>query len=232
MTLIQEEIAKASSLKGLTIALGIGALIGAGAGLAFAWKFWRTAPGPVETVAQAARQSDGSLMLERKPDATAKPAQEIPNGATVERIERATVQPRARIPGPVTGETSATSGNAQQSAASTQGLPATGSPCPPVTIDMTLVRMPDKTRRVIASSPDGDILASSLDIPVESAEQPRELKRAAGGVYGLKSGGGKSVGVFFDRDFAFLRTGIELTRETFSAVPAGWETRIKLGVKF
>lgn len=44
--------------------------------------------------------------------------------------------------------------------------------CPPVQVDLSLVRMPDKTRRVVASSPTGTII-SGIDAPLEPAAMPR-----------------------------------------------------------
>jgi hypothetical protein len=61
-----------------------------------------------------------------------------------------------------------------------------------VTVDLSLVRMPDKTRRVIASSPDGKIL-SGVDVPIE-LERVRSLPRwslsaiAVGDLDGIRPG--------------------------------------------
>lgn len=105
-------------------ALAVGAVVGLGLG----WKM--NQPKTVqETAAPAQIMTDGGLMLERQPDATAKPKQAIPKGATLERSVSVAVMPR--IPG--------ASPEAKASRA-------------PVTVDLSLVEMPDQTRRVIASS--------------------------------------------------------------------------------
>lgn len=95
----------------------------------------------MEASAPAVRQADGSLILERKPDASAVAPMQIPSSAKVERLAKVTVKPRLVA-----------------SAASAVD-------CAPVSLDLALVRMPDDTRRMIASSPDGDIVVG-VDIPV------------------------------------------------------------------
>ena len=142
------------------------------AGIAAGWKIFRPKPvATVEVAMPAARQADGSLILERAPDAKAVPAQQIPKGAKVERIER--IQVRASsVPAAATAPTN---GSGQPAAALT--------PAPhDTTVDLTLLRMPDDTQRVVASSPDGAII-SGMDIPVSSA--PTEPKSTAIGGYDL-----------------------------------------------
>lgn len=73
--------------------------------------------------------------------------------------------------------------------------------CPPVDIELALVRMPDKTRRVVASSPNGKILGG-VDIPVESAAPAKVLRWSAGATRDLLSG---AWGGVVTRDVAFLR---------------------------
>ena len=143
------------------------------AGIGLGWKIFRPKPvAQVEVALPAARQADGSLILERAPDAKAVPAQQIPKGAKVERIER--IQVRASsAPAAVTAPTN---GSGQPAAALTPALPST------TTVDLTLLRMPDDTQRVVASSPDGTIVGG-VDIPVSSA--PREPKSTAIGGYDL-----------------------------------------------
>jgi hypothetical protein len=86
---------------------------------------------------------------------------------------------------------------------------------------------------VLVSSPDGTIL-DGIDIPVDPGPpQPRLLKWAAGVVYGSTAWGDTAKGVFLDRDFAFLRTGAELTRNSYAmANRQGWEIRARLGIRF
>lgn len=210
------------------IVAGIAALLGALVGLGFGWKFWRSTPGKREGSAAVVVLPSGDVMLGRDAGGSPKPATAVPPGAKVERIIRVVVKPS---PGPSTGETAPTNGSGPGTDA-TPGPPSTATnPCPPVQVDLTLVRMPDKTRRVIASSHDGQVLpGSSVDIPVDVADEPKVLKHAAGLVYGVNSAGGKSEGVFYDHDFKFLRTGAEVTRDTYSNIATGWSVRGKFGI--
>jgi hypothetical protein len=128
---------------------------------AFVW--WWAAGAPVaETPAAAVRQSDGSLVLERKPDAKARPVAQIPKRAKLERQIRVEVQP-ARAD------------------------------CPVCVVDLSLVRLPDDTRRVIASSPTGDVIAG-LDVPVAPIQAYK--KWLAGALYNGRWGGlvGRNIG--------------------------------------
>lgn len=200
---------KGAVLLGSILAVGI--MLGLGIG----WKIWRPTPVKAETYARAQRQQDGSLILERKPQPDAKPAQEIPKGAKVERI--AQVQFR-----PAVATVQANGPNPEIL------LPV----APPYTLDLTLVRMLDQSRRLIVSSPDGEIVGG-VDMPVEAMPEPKTLKWAAGVVYGTTAWGDKAVGAFVDRDFAFLRTGMELTKNTYALqARQGWEARAKLGIRF
>jgi hypothetical protein len=144
-------------------------------GMSLGWKMRAPKPGKLDPPAAAIRQSDGSLILERKLDPNAKPAQEIPKGSVVERIVYVTVKPRAsgvdQLP---------TIGGALPVVVA----PAVATPCHPVRVDLTLIRQPDQTRRVIVSSLDGDVIGG-LDVPVESApEQIRAQKWAVTGLIG------------------------------------------------
>ena len=151
------------------VAAGLIFAVGMGVG----WKLFRPKPvATVEVAMPAARQADGSLILERAPDAKAVPAQQIPKGAKVERIERIQV----RASSAPAAATAPTNGSGQPVAALTPALPST------TTVDLTLLRMPDDTQRVVASSPDGTIVGG-VDIPVSSA--PREPKSTAIGGYDL-----------------------------------------------
>ncbi len=123
---------------------------------------YRPGPPKWEPPAPAVRQRDGSIVLERKPDPAAKALAEIPRGAKLERVVRVEVQPKAM---PVQEGNSATAGGAD--------LP---SACPPAEVDLTLLRQPDKTERVVASSPNGTII-SGLDIPVAPLPKDQRIPR-------------------------------------------------------
>jgi hypothetical protein len=170
------------------IALAAGLVVGAGGGLGFGWRFWRQQPLPQEIAAPAVRQKDSSLVLQRAPDAHAKPQQIIPKGATVERIEHIVVQPKAILP--AVPAASSDSMKQTDSARAALLVPEvsreTPIACPPVRVDLTLYRLADKTQRVVASSPDGTVLDSlSVDTPVERALPPPKILRwSAGPLYG------------------------------------------------
>lgn len=171
--------------------------------------YWLGQPKPVqETAAPEVRQVDGSVVLERRPDADAKPKQKIPRKATVERVAQVTVKPSAPAV-------------------------AAGEPYPAVTVDMTLIREPDGMRRVLASSPDGAVVGG-LDIPVESAApQPAPKRWAAGLSY---SPADQTAGVWIERDVPvfgqLIRVGADVNQTRSIAEQAGVEGRLRIGFAF
>lgn len=190
------------------------------AAAALGW--WLGQPEPVvETRAPEQRQADGSLVLERRPDAGAKPAQQVPREAKVERVGQVTVRPnsgRKVVRDPDIADSSVHNAD----------------PCPPVTIDWSLVREPDGGRRFLASSPDATIVGG-VDIPVETAAPPPKPLRWAAGlswapVYG-------TYGVWVERDVPLFgkaaRLGADFMQVRQSpGDPAGTDVRIRLGVAF
>ena len=187
--------------------------------MALGWMLWRPQPTPPETYAPQAQQQDGSLVLERKPQADAKPAHETPKGAKLERIVQVKVQPR----------------NATPTAA-----PATPGPGPvsvppvlplPVTVDLSLVRMPDQTRRVIASSPDGEVIGG-VDIPVEAAPPVRSLKWAGGGLWNPSD---RTWGAWVQRDLGPAVVGVDAFQVRDPVTVGGgtrWAAHLRLGLRF
>lgn len=176
------------------------------AAAAFGW--WLGQPRPVqETAASEQRQADGSVMLERRPDVDARPKQQIPRKAKVERVAQVVVQPDA--------------------------IAEAGQPCPPVTVDMTLIREPDGMRRVLASSPDGEVVGG-IDVPVETAAPPPEPKRWAAGL--SWSPADATAGVWIERDVPVfnqvLRVGAEVNQARAGMVPAGVDGRVRIGFAF
>src|SRR5690606_9812540 len=94
----------------------------------------------VVTPAPEKRQNDGSLVLERAPDPSpSPPPHALPKGAIEERRVSVVVRPKA-----------------SESASEPAEVPARE--CPPVRIDLSLIRDTDGGRRVIASSPDGKVI--------------------------------------------------------------------------
>ena len=159
-------------------AVGIALAVGCVVGLGVEYLIMRPTPGKLDPAAPEVKQRDGSLILARAPNPDAKPKQEIPTGGKVERIVQVVVVPTS-YHGRVVAGTTTTPGSGAT------GDPATPSngPCPPVTVDLSLVRMPDQTRRVIASSPDGDVVGG-IDVPVEAAPVPASPKWVAAGLVG------------------------------------------------
>jgi hypothetical protein len=182
---------------------------------------WRPKTPKPETYAPPMRQQDGSLVLERKPQEDAKPAQQVPKGAKVERIVQVTVQPHAS---PVL---SLPSVSGASDSASAPARP----PCSPVRVDLTLVRMPDDSRRVVASSPDGQVVGG-VDIPVEAAATQRVLKWAAGPSWNPAD---RTFGAWIERDAGFLRMGADLYQVREPLVAGGrttWAGFIRAGIRF
>ena len=207
----------------LLLWLGFGGLC---ASLAVAITWWLMRPVPVvETAAPAVTQSDGSLVVERAADANAKPVHKVPKGATVERVVQIDVRPRR----PATVKDSLTP-DGPEPAALGHGvvLPSAAAPCPPVRLDLSLVREPDGARRVVASSPDGDILRA-LDIPVETAALPPAPHRwAAGASWEPRM---QTPGLWIERDLGRVRLGLDInqTRPRIGG-PTDIEARMRVGV--
>lgn len=149
--------------------LPVGALVlGLAIGLAGGWKLYRPKAAPVETAAPAVRQTDQSLILERKPEAKPQPMHELPKGAKLERQVQVTVMPSI----PMDGQRIPGSGNLPE-------IP--DSSTRPVTVDLSLVKMEDGTRRVVASAEGGTIVAG-IDIPVQGPMPTEKPLRWSGAV--------------------------------------------------
>lgn len=131
-------------------------------GLLGGW-WWARPVAPLrEPPAPAVRQADGSLVVERVSPAAQphRPPHALPAGSREERRVSIVVQPPRGVVAPETAE------------APSAVLALDACDCPPVQVDLSLVRMPDKTRRVVASSPTGTIL-SGIDVPLEVEAAPR-----------------------------------------------------------
>lgn len=181
--------------------LGLGAL----AGLALGYQLWSAAP-VVEPPAEAVRQADGSLVLERKPDAAAKPAHQLPRGSTLERTAQITIAPTPTV--------------------DTAGHCA----CEEVTVDLSLVRQPDETRRVVASV-EGGTLVRGVDVPVETPAHSRPLRWSIGATRDLMSG---RWGGYLARDFdslLFLRIPYQ-AQVMHIPGPQGGLVAVGVGIRF
>lgn len=154
-----------------------GAVLGLGGG----WALWHPRGRVVESYAPEVRQKDSSVVLERKPDATAKPRQIIPRGGVVERVVSVTVQPE-----PVPSVPRETPQPIESQRDTTVIQPCS---CQPVTVDLSLVRMPDRSRRVVASARGGNVIGG-VDIPVETAVPERVVRWSAGALRSFDGWGG------------------------------------------
>jgi hypothetical protein len=158
-----------------------GLALGATLAIGLVWSLLRykegTAGPPADmTHAPEIRQADISLVLEREPNPSnsrsLRPAHMLPEGAVAERVVQVVIQPNAEslaIPKAFAG------GDATW-------LPR------PLTLDLTLARMPDGGHRVIASTPDG-MVVKGLDVPVSIAPPAIQyFRNTAGGGYSLGGG--------------------------------------------
>lgn len=165
------------------IAIPVGALVlGLAGGLGLGWKLYRPKPAPVETTAPAIRQGDKSLILQRQPEAKPEPKHELPRGAKLERQIQVTVLPSIptdarKIPGSGNLPGIPDSSTASNSVQSVFNSGQSGA----ITVDLSLVKMPDGTERVIASSPNGAI-TGGLDIPVQGPMPTAKPLRWSGSV--------------------------------------------------
>lgn len=167
------------------------------AGMYASWALYGPKPAPPETYAASAVQSDGSVVLERKPNAVASAPMAIPKGAKVERVVQVKAKPKP-LASAMAWDT-------------------------PVTIDLALVRQQDNTRRVIASSPDGEILGG-VDIPIDARLISEQPQWAAGLSYDTN----RKAGIWLDRDIGPFRAGIAMRQSDIGGVRG----EVRVGVRF
>ena len=187
----------------LVVTVAVGLLL---AGLPLGWYIFRPGLPKPEVYAPAAVQKDKSIIVEKKPSPAARPKAEVPKGAKVERIVRFEVKPLELPP-----------------QASLDSAGALETSCPSLDMELSLVRLPDESRRVILKSDRGEIL-NAVDIPVESARPFKGLKWAAGVSYNPMDRG---FGGWLDRDLGPFRLGAEINQ-----IKDGFDTRFKAGVRF
>lgn len=97
-------------------------------------------------------------------------------------------------------------------------------------IDMSLVRLPDQSRRVVVSSPDGEV-TGGIDVPVETPAPPAPHLWAAGVSYDPLH---HSSGVWVERDVGRVRVGMDLNQAAPLPTLAahGAELRLRIGWTF
>jgi hypothetical protein len=202
-------------------------VLGTGTGVRIGWRIWKPHARTQETKEEGYIQKDSSIVLPKQPDVNAKPKQIIPKGSVVERIVYVEVQPK-KPAGQLGEDQDQTNGQSQED----KGSQADGSPCPPVRVDLTLVRMPDGKHRVVVSSQNGEILGG-MDTPVEEAKPVKELKWAFGLRYALSSDGSKSIGPTMDYDKGALRSGADVNYVKHQSInQAEWTIGGRLLIRF
>ena len=169
--------------------------------------WWFTRPVPVvETYAPPVIQADGSTIAERKPDAKAKPKHVLPKGTKLERVIHIEAQGQGIL---------LASGEVKT--------------CPRVTVDLSLVREQNGMKRVIASSPDGEIMGA-VDIPVETAAPVESHPWAAGVSFNPIT---QTGGIWIERDIGRVRLGVDLNQARPNlAAPLAAEIRVRAGWTF
>lgn len=185
-------------------------IISVSVGGGIAWWWGRASALVPEPAAPAVALADGSVVLARAgPEAPRpKPPHPLPKGSTEERRVSVTIRPPAG-----TG----------------LKLPpqATTADCPPLTVDLSLVHMPDESRRVIASSPAGGIIAG-MDLPMAPTPLPAPANRWAAGI--SLDPIHQTPGVWLDRDWSRLRIGVEINQARRAREgPQGIEGRVRVG---
>lgn len=188
---------------------------GLAVGLMSGWFLWGTVtPEPAPIYAEQIEQRDGSKILEVKPTAKpSKPPHAVPKGAKEERRVTVVVQP-AR--GPIFHDPGISTGG--------DNLPAVDScECPPVTVNLSVIRLKDNLRRVQASSPDGTII-SGVDVPIDSPKPVKAFPWAVGATYSFD--GANRFGAFVDRDLGPFRLGGEVFQST-----TGFAIQGKIGIR-
>jgi hypothetical protein len=159
----------------------------------------------IETNAPEIRQSDGSLVLERNISETKIPKKPpiMPfTGSEWLRHTEVTIKPNA-------------------------SLLASNGEIKPIVVKLDLIRLSDKTYRVIANAEGGEVIGG-IDVPIETTHYPDPPKWAAGGII-LNNG----YGAFIQRSVGAFLIGLDVTQTTHKAVNSkdlGYSLRI--GVRF
>jgi hypothetical protein len=92
--------------------------------------------------------------------------------------------------------------------------------CPPVAVDLTLLREKDGQTRVVASSPDGTVLAG-VHVPFENVALPKQKPWTAGAIYTAD----EEWGAFVQRDVGPVAVGL-------MSVPGTVPVAATIGLRF
>lgn len=169
-----------------------------------------------EAVQGQVRQDDGSVIAARVPlPADKMPAapHKLPKGAKVDGQVSITVKPNPPLRQPEAAKPDV-QGN----------CPLQKLDCPAVRVDLSLIH--DKEgRKVVASSPDGEVV-TSLYVPVELPPAQRVGRWSAGPTYSPHD---KTWGAYADRDIGPLfRAGVE----AHDTPDDGLTYRLRVGLRF
>ena len=185
-------------MKTKLIILAIGLALGYGLG------YSRFSPKPItETNAPEIRQADGSLVLERNISERRIPKKPPinPFGASEWiRHSEVVIKPTASLIG----------SNAE---------------IKPIVVSFDLIRLSDKTYRVIASAEGGEVIGG-IDVPIETTAYPDQPKWAAGGIL-LNNG----YGAFIQRSMGAFLVGLDvaqISHKTLNTKEIAYSVRIGL----
>lgn len=97
----------------------------------------------------------------------------------------------------------------------------------PVTVDWSLLKLTDNTRRMVASSEDGEVIGG-VDVPVAVIAEPNLW--AAGLSFDPVR---QTSGIWVERDYSRIRVGVDINQTRIRVDgPSGIEARIRIGVTF
>ena len=181
-------------------------ILAVGLGLGYWLGYSRYSPKPIqESNAPEIRQADGSLVLERNISETRIPKKPpiMPfAGSEWIRHTEVTIKPNA-------------------------SLIASNGEIKPIVVKLDLIRLSDKTYRVIANAENGEVMGG-IDVPIETTHYPDPPKWAAGGIV-LNNG----YGAFIQRSIGAFLVGLDVaqvTHKTLNTKELSYSLRI--GVRF
>lgn len=192
-------------------------------GITIGWAIWHPRPQiTIEKPAPAKVLPSGHTAIQRAPEAlpsvqAVADAFSLDHRAKVVRELHFDVAP---ISVPAAAPTVAHEGTQKQHPVSMS--------CQPVHVDLSLVKLPDGSERVVASAKGGDIL-NAIDMPVVSLTQSAQPKWAAGALYDVAH---RRYGGFLDRDLGPFRVGVEVMESRNYPTDYGYTAAVKVGLRF
>ncbi len=156
----------------------------------------------VQHSASEKRIDKDTIILAKEPDKNVKADIPMPKGATLDRVVKFSVKQKAK---PKDIQEAPQTHRQQGDLGGKTGDKPLDELCPPIDISLALITDKDKQQRVVASSPNGDIVGG-IDIPAHDLTIPAEPKKwAIGASYNsLKVGG-----IWIERDVGRIRLGVE-----------------------